>query len=512
MSDAVLNNVNDNSMADFVPKNAGLNLEEDLIFRKSRPGSCGVDLPKIPDFKLRIKGQKRKYIGLPEVTEPDVIGHFVNLSSENYSIDAGFYPLGSCTMKHNPRLNEKVARFPGFANIHPLQDESTIQGALELMYELQNWLTIMTGLDAACLAPAAGAQGELAGILTIRAALTAKGNPRKIILIPDSAHGTNPATAATCGYDIKVIPSDKKTGEVNFEEFKKLVAEYNEDIAAIMLTNPNTCGKFESKVKEIADIIHEIGAYFYCDGANYNAIVAKIKPADIGVDVMHFNLHKTFSTPHGGGGPGCGPIAVSKELADFTPSPIVIKENDRYKISAPKHTVGKIKGFHGQFGMMVRALSYMMSHGADGLKQVAEDAVLSANYILVKLKDHYNVPFEGFCMHECLLNDKIQKEKGITTLDIAKSLVEYGMHPMTVFFPLVTPGAMLIEPTETENKAVIDKFIDIMIYISKEVKNGNGDKFHSYPISTPRKRMDEVKAAKNTILTFDQLNKKSDGE
>jgi glycine dehydrogenase subunit 2 len=279
-----------------------------------------------------------------------------------------------------------------------------------------------------------------------------------------------------------------------------------------MLTNPNTCGKFESKVKEIADIIHEIGAYFYCDGANYNAIVGKIKPADIGVDVMHFNLHKTFSTPHGGGGPGCGPIAVSKELSDFTPSPIVIKENDQYKISAPKHTVGKIKGFHGQFGMMVRALSYMMSHGADGLKQVAEDAVLSANYVLSKLKTHYNVPFEGFCMHECLLNDKIQKENGITTLDIAKSLVEYGMHPMTVFFPLVTSGAMLIEPTETENKAVIDKFIDIMIYISKEVKNGNGDKFHSYPISTPRRRMDEVKAAKNTILTFDQLNKKSDGE
>ena len=506
MSESIVKNIDVNSKENFIPKNIGLNTEEDLLFRKSRTGSCGVDLPEIADFKLKIAGKKREKIGLPELTEPDVIGHFVNLSTENYSIDKGFYPLGSCTMKHNPRLNEKVARFSGFANIHPLQDQSTIQGALELMYELQNWLSIMTGLHAACLAPAAGAQGELAGILTIRAALTAKGDARKIILIPDSAHGTNPATAATCGYQIKVIPSNKKTGEVDFDEFKKLVAEYDRDIAAIMLTNPNTCGKFESKVKDIADIIHGIGAYFYCDGANYNAIVGKIKPADIGVDVMHFNLHKTFSTHHGGGGTGCGPIAVSKELADFTPSPIVVKEGDQYKIADPKYTVGKIKGFHGQFGMMVRALSYMMSHGADGLKQVAEDAVLSANYVLTKLRDHYNVPFEGFCMHECLLNDKLQKEKGVTTLDIAKALVEYGMHPMTVFFPLVTPGAMLIEPTETENKTVIDNFIETMIYIAKEVKNDSGYKFHSYPISTPRRRMDEVRAAKNTILTFDQLN------
>ena len=507
MNEVLLNNTEIDSEENFIPKNVGLNVEEDLLFRKSRKGSCGVDLPKIADFKLRISGKKRVEIGLPELTEPDVIGHFVNLSSENYSIDAGFYPLGSCTMKHNPRLNEKVARFAGFANIHPLQDESTVQGALELMYELQNWLKIMTGLHSTCLAPAAGAHGELAGILTIRAALIAKGDARKIILIPDSAHGTNPATATTCGYDIKIIASNKKTGEVDFDEFKKLVEEYGKDIAAIMLTNPNTCGKFESRVKDIADIIHEIGAYFYCDGANYNAIVGKIKPADIGVDVMHFNLHKTFSTPHGGGGPGCGPIAVSKELTDFTPSPIVVKEGNTYKISAPKSTVGKIKGFHGQFGMMVRALSYMMSHGADGLKQVAEDAVLSANYILAKLKNHYNVPFDGPCMHECLLNDKIQKEKGITTLDIAKALVEYGMHPMTVFFPLVTSGAMLIEPTETENKVVIDKFINTMIYIANEVKSDNGNKFHSYPISTPRRRVDEVRAAKNAILTFDQLIK-----
>ncbi len=290
MSESIVKNIDVNSKENFIPKNIGLNTEEDLLFRKSRTGSCGVDLPEIADFKLKIAGKKREKIGLPELTEPDVIGHFVNLSTENYSIDKGFYPLGSCTMKHNPRLNEKVARFSGFANIHPLQDQSTIQGALELMYELQNWLSIMTGLHAACLAPAAGAQGELAGILTIRAALTAKGDARKIILIPDSAHGTNPATAATCGYQIKVIPSNKKTGEVDFDEFKKLVAEYDRDIAAIMLTNPNTCGKFESKVKDIADIIHGIGAYFYCDGANYNAIVGKIKPADIGVDVMHFNL------------------------------------------------------------------------------------------------------------------------------------------------------------------------------------------------------------------------------
>ena len=489
----------------FLPKQVGLNNSTDLLINQSRPGACGVDLPKIADFKLRIKGEKRKKIGLAEVNEPQVIRHFVRLSTQNYSIDGGFYPLGSCTMKHNPRLNEKMARLPGFAGIHPLQDESTVQGALELMHNLQFWLGTLTGLPAVSLAPAAGAQGELAGMLVIRKAHLSKGENRKIVLIPDSAHGTNPATAAVCGFQIKVVASNKE-GLVELDALKKLIDEHKTDIAGIMLTNPNTCGKFEPQVKEIADLIHSIGGYFYCDGANFNAIVGKVRPADVGVDVMHFNLHKTFSTPHGGGGPGSGPIAVTNKLAKFLPTPHVEKTGDKYKLIAPKETVGKVKGFNGQFGMMVRALSYMMSHGGDGLQQVALDAVLSANYILAKLKDHYHVPFSGNCMHECLLTDKIQKTKNISTLDIAKALVEYGFHPMTVFFPLVVSGAMLIEPTETESKETIDQFIDTMIYIAKEIESGNGDKFHSYPISTPRRRLDEVKAAKYPILTWMEIN------
>jgi glycine dehydrogenase subunit 2 len=369
------------------------------------------------------------------------------------------------------------------------------------MYNLQNWLSTLTGLGAVSLAPAAGAQGELAGMLVIKKALLAKGENRKIVLIPDSAHGTNPATAAICGFQIKVIPSDKD-GLVDLDLFKKLVAENGREIAAIMITNPNTCGKFEKNIVEIASLIHEIGGYFYCDGANYNAIVGKVRPADIGVDVMHFNLHKTFSTPHGGGGPGSGPIAVRADLAEFLPTPHVIKNGDVYAFNAPKNSVGKVKGFNGQFGMHVRALTYMLSHGADGLQKVAEDAVLSANYILARLRPYYHVPFEGNCMHECLLTDKIQKTQGISTLDIAKALVEYGIHPMTIFFPLVVQGAMLIEPTETENKETIDNFIATMIYIAKEVAEGRGDRFHQYPLSMPRRRLDEVKAAKNPVLTW----------
>ncbi len=492
-------------MKNFIPKQVGLNNSTDLLIKQSRQGAIGVDLPEVPQFQIRTGQKPRVEIGLPQVNEPQVIRHFVRLSQQNYSIDSGFYPLGSCTMKHNPRLNEKVARLAGFANIHPLQDQSTVQGALELMHNLQYWLGTLTGLTAVSLAPAAGAQGELSGMLVIRKALLAKGNARKIVLIPDSAHGTNPATAAVCGYQIKVVPSNKE-GLVDMDAFKKLITEHGEDIAGIMLTNPNTCGKFEPNIREIADLIHKIGGYFYCDGANFNAIVGKVRPADLGIDVMHFNLHKTFSTPHGGGGPGSGPIAVRKELEEFLPTPHVIKSGDVYQLIAPKNSVGKVKGFNGQFGMHVRAITYMLSHGTDGLQKVAEDAVLSANYILAKLKDHYHVPFSGNCMHECLLTDKIQKAKDISTLDIAKALVEYGFHPMTVFFPLVVSGAMLIEPTETETRQSADEFINTMIYIAKEVENGGGDKFHSFPVSTPKRRLDEVKAAKNPVLTWMEVN------
>jgi glycine dehydrogenase subunit 2 len=307
-----------------------------------------------------------------------------------------------------------------------------------------------------------------------------------------------------CGFEIKVIPSDAD-GLVDLDLFKKLVAEHGTNIAGTMITNPNTCGKFEKNIVEIADLIHSVGGYFYCDGANYNAIVGKVRPADIGVDVMHFNLHKTFSTPHGGGGPGSGPIAVREELAEFLPSPHVEKIGDKYKFAKPKNSCGKVKGFNGQFGMHVRALTYMLSHGADGLQKVAEDAVISANYILSKLKNHYHVPFPGNCMHECLLTDKIQKAKGLSTLDVAKALIEFGIHPMTVFFPLVVQGAMLVEPTETETRETIDNFVNIMLYIAKEIEEGRGDKFHQYPLSTPRKRLDDVRAAKTPVLTWNEL-------
>jgi len=493
-------------MSNFIPAQTGLNHETELLIKQSRAGACGVDLPEVKNFKSKTgQNKNREKIGLAQVNEPQVIRHFVRLSNQNYSIDAGFYPLGSCTMKHNPRLNEKMARLAGFADIHPFQDESTIQGALELMYHLQNWLGTLTGLKGVSLAPAAGAQGELAGMLVIKKAHEVKGDHhRKIVLIPDSAHGTNPATAAMCGFEIKVIATDSE-GLVDMNALKKLIDEHRANIAGTMITNPNTCGKFEKNIIEIAKLIHDAGGYFYCDGANYNAIVGKVRPADIGVDVMHFNLHKTFSTPHGGGGPGSGPIAVREDLAQFLPSPHIEKIGDKYKFHSPKNSCGKVKGFNGQFGMHVRALTYMLSHGSDGLQKVAEDAVISANYILHKLKDKFHVPFPGNCMHECLLTDKFQKAKGVSTLDIAKALVEYGFHPMTVFFPLVVQGAMLVEPTETETRETIDQFIQTMIYIANEVEQGNGDKFHQYPLSTPRKRLDDVKAAKNPILTWSEL-------
>ncbi len=481
-------------------KGRGLNVEENLLFEKGTNGACGVDLPEPKGIKLRTGFAAREHVGLPEVSEPQVVRHFVRLSKLNYAIDTGLYPLGSCTMKHNPRLNEKLARHPGFAHIHPLQPESTIQGALEVIYNVQQWLATLSGLPAVTLNPAAGAHGEFAGIMVIHKAHEAKGKVRKTVLIPDSAHGTNPATAVACGYQTQTIPSTKE-GTVDVDAFKNML---NDNVAALMLTNPNTCGLFEPRVKEIADLLHKAGAYFYCDGANFNALVGKVRPVDFGVDVMHFNLHKTFSTPHGGGGPGCGPIAVSAELAPYLPVPRVEKTKEGFRLIAKDaESIGRLKGFQGQFGMAVRALSYMLSHGGDGLKQVAEDAVLNANYILSQLKTLYHVPFPGYCMHECLLTDKLQKNKGVTTMDIAKTLIEYGIHPMTVYFPLVVQGAMLIEPTETETKASLDHFIAIMKMIAEKTASGESEPFHENPVSTPRKRLDEVKAARHPALKWE---------
>ena len=489
------------------PQHRGLMLEEKLLFEQSMQGRCGVDLPSTKNFQNNTGISLRQNIGLPQVSEPQVVRHFVRLSQMNYSIDGGFFPLGSCTMKHNPRLNEKLARLDGFANIHPLQPEESTQGALKLIYTLENWLAELCGLPAVTLTPAAGAHGELAGMMVIKKALEEKehkkGQKRKLVLVPDSAHGTNPATAKTCGYDVHTIPS-AADGRINITALKEAILQHGQNIAAFMVTNPNTCGLFEYNTLEIANLLHNVGAYFYCDGANFNAIVGKARPGDLGVDVMQFNLHKTFSTPHGGGGPGCGPIAVRSELEKFLPIPRVIKKDETYHFKTDNpQSIGRLKAFHGHFGMMVRALSYMMSHGKNGLKQVAEDAVLNANYLLKNLEEHFHTPFEGPCMHECLLSDKIQKEHGITTTDIAKGLIEYGFHPMTVYFPLIVKGAMLIEPTESEPKEVLDEFIMTMHHLANLIKNEDGQTLlKALPASTPRRRLDETQAARRPTLRY----------
>lgn len=490
--------------------NRGLHYEENLLWEKEHSEHPGVDLPE-PDESMALRtGQSaREDIGLPQLSEPQALRHFVRMSTWNYSIDHGFFPLGSCTMKHNPRLNEKVARLKGFAHIHPLQPESTVQGALELMHTLQHWLGTLTGLPGVCLTPSAGAHGELAGMMTIRRAHEERGEEkRKVVLTPDSSHGTNPATAVMCGFEVRSIPT-KDTGCLTVDAFKEALYKTDAqgaDIAGMMVTNPNTCGLFEKDILEISDLLHKAGGYFYCDGANFNALVGKVRPADFGVDVMHINLHKTFSTPHGGGGPGSGPICCTEELAAYMPVPTVVKDQEGvFSLEGKEErptSLGTLKAFQGQFGMHVRALSYMLSHGADGLRQVSEDAVLNANYILSQLSDDYHVPYDGPCMHECLLTDKKQKEHDVTTLDIAKALVEHGYHPMTVYFPLVLPGTMLIEPTETESKDSIDRFITTMKTIARDAKAGQAEIFHSYPVSTPRKRLDEVKAARQPHLKW----------
>jgi len=501
--------MNDNQAED---NNRALHYEENLLWEKERNDTSGVDLPTPAGAPLRTGSNARGDIGLPQISEPQAVRHFVRMSTWNYSIDHGFFPLGSCTMKHNPRINEKVARIPGFAHLHPMQPESTTQGALALMYDLQHWLAELTNLPGVCLAPAAGAHGELAGMMTIRRAHELNGNKHKtVVLTPDSAHGTNPATAITCGFTVRNIPTSE-TGRLTVEAFKEALYAVSEDgaeVAGMMVTNPNTCGLFETDILEISDLLHKAGGYFYCDGANFNALVGKVRPGDFGVDVMHINLHKTFSTPHGGGGPGSGPICVTEELAQYMPVPTVLKDGEKYKLEWEEDrpdTLGRLKGFQGQFGMHVRALSYMLSHGADGLKQVSEDAVLNANYVLRSLEHDYFAPYadQGPCMHEALITDKHQKANGVQTLDIAKALIERGFHPMTVYFPLVRPGTMLIEPTETESKDSMDRFITVMKDIAADAANLENaeEHFHSYPHSAPRRRLDEVKAARNPVLRW----------
>jgi glycine dehydrogenase subunit 2 len=484
----------------------GLDHEELPIFELGRVGVTGVDIPEVQLSETRLAGLRRKGpIGLPGLSEPEVVRHYVRLSRMNYAIDAGLYPLGSCTMKHNPRLNEKMARLPGFADVHPLQPQQTVQGALALIGELMRWLTTLTGMPAVAMSPKAGAHGELCGLLTIRAAFEARAEKRTRVLVPSSAHGTNPATAALAGFTVDEVPA-KGDGHVDADALESMLGP---DVAAIMLTNPNTCGLFERRISEIAAAVHKAGAYFYCDGANFNAIAGRVRPGDLGVDAMHINLHKTFSTPHGGGGPGAGPVVLSAALAPFAPLPLLVHDDRGFRLiedrdGAPTDTkpFGRMSAFHGQMGMFVRALSYMLSHGADGVRQASEDAVLAANYILASLKDVMSAPFEGPCMHEALFDDSFLEGTGVTTLDFAKAMIDEGYHPMTMYFPLVVHGAMLIEPTESESKESLDRFIHVLRMMALEAKDGKRARFEGAPHLAPRRRLDETAAARKPILRW----------
>jgi glycine dehydrogenase subunit 2 len=484
--------------------NRGLQIEEKLIFEQDSPGRCGVDLVDPTPFRTRLGGlERQERIGLPGLSEPQIVRHFTRLSQKNYAIDSGVYPLGSCTMKHNPRLNEKLARLPGLADIHPLQPVSTVPGALALIDTLAHWLKTLTGMPAIALSPGAGAHGELCGMMSIRAALEARGERRRRVLVPESAHGTNPATAAACGYAVDSVSGNPR-GRVDIGALR---AKLDTDVAALMLTNPNTCGLFENEILEIAAAVHAAGAFFYCDGANFNAIVGRVRPADLGIDCMHLNLHKTFSTPHGGGGPGSGPVALAASLAPYAPLPWLAHGPDglglvERKEGEAQQAIGRLKGFHGQMGMFVRGLAYMMSHGADGLRQVAEDAVLNANYLRVRLESDLSLSFPGPCMHEVLFDDRFLKETGITTLDFAKALIDEGYHPMTMYFPLVVHGALLIEPTETESKASLDEFVDTLKVLAAKARFGDAAFFHGAPHCTPRRRLDETAAARKPVLRW----------
>jgi glycine dehydrogenase subunit 2 len=480
----------------------GLLQDEALIFELGGWSKTGVDIDE-PDLDAGDLGDlvRAEPIGLPGLSEPETLRHYVRLSQKNHAIDLALYPLGSCTMKHNPRLNEKVARLPGFADIHPLQPVSTVQGALELMQTLAHWLMTLTGMPAVALPPKAGAQGELCGLLAIRAAHEARGDARKRVLTPTSAHGTNPATAAFVGYAVEEV-GQTACGRVDLAD---LAAKLGPDVAALMITNPNTCGLFERDMLEIARLTHAAGAYLYCDGANFNAIVGKVRPADLGVDAMHINLHKTFSTPHGGGGPGAGPVVFSAALAPFAPAPWVTHGGDGLTLNEHgegSQSFGRLSAFHGQMGMYVRALAYMLSHGGDGLAQVAADAVLNANYIKARLQRVLSAPFGGPCMHEALFDDRWLEGTGVTTLDFAKALIDEGFHPMTMYFPLVVHGAMLIEPTETEPKAEIDRFCDAVLALAGAAKAGDVERFKGAPFHAPLRRLDETLAARKPKLRW----------
>jgi glycine dehydrogenase subunit 2 len=481
------------------------NQNEGLIFEKSSPGKRAFDLPPldVPEVDAtKALGEHHRAAGVegfPEVSEIEVLRHFTRLSTWNYAIDLGMYPLGSCTMKYNPRVNEFVARLTGIATEHPYQPQELSQGCLKILRLLEKCLLEITGMDAVTLQPAAGAQGELTGLLLIRAYLQKQGNARRAVLIPDSAHGTNPATAASVGYAVENLKSNDR----GMVDVAALAAQMNEDVAALMVTNPNTLGVFEQEIHKIADVLHAKGALLYMDGANMNALVGKVRPGDFGADVMHLNLHKTFSTPHGGGGPGSGPVACKKILEPFLPTPVLVTKKDGtlgFEYNRPQ-SVGRVRMFYGNFGMHVRALAYIMANGPDGLRQTTEDAVLNANYIRKKLEGVYDLPYQTPTMHEVVFSDRIQTRKGIKTGDIAKRLIDYGFHPYTVSFPLVVHGALMIEPTESESKEELDLFIDAMKAIAEEAEQ-HPEIIAEAPHNTRISRLDETSAARKPVLRW----------
>lgn len=486
------------------PGKRGMIFAEPTIFERGAPGRMGYSLSESevplldPKSELDASLLRDEAPLLPEVSELDVLRHFTRLSQWNYSIDTGFYPLGSCTMKYNPRVNEEVARMSGWVKLHPLQPEPTLQGALELMYGLQSYLAQISGMDATGLQPAAGAQGEFTGLLMIRAYLQEQGNPRSKVLVPDSAHGTNPASCAACGYEVVTL----KSGPEGILTPESVAEAMGADVAALMITNPNTLGLFEKHMAEIAQIVHDQGGLVYCDGANQNALVGKARVGDMGVDVLHFNLHKTFTTPHGGGGPGAGPVAVKKILEPYLPAPVVVKKGETYAFDfeRPK-TVGRVKSFFGNFGMFVRAYTYIREMGAQGLKQVAERAVLNANYLKKKLEPFYHLPYPELCMHEAVFSDKKQTPHGIKTIHIAKRLMDYGYHPPTIYFPLIVAGALMMEPTETESLQTLDRFIWSMEQIAKECEE-NPEVVQEAPHVPKVQRLDEVKAAREPKFIY----------
>jgi glycine dehydrogenase subunit 2 len=479
--------------------------EKALIFEMSQPGRVAYSLPEsdVPETDgIPAEFLRETPAELPEVSELDLMRHYTELSRRNHGVDNGFYPLGSCTMKYNPKVHEDVARLPGFAKIHPYQPEETVQGALQLMHELQEYLAEITGMDAVTLQPAAGAHGEWTGLMMIRAYHESRGETKRDkVIVPDSAHGTNPASASVAGFKTITIPSNER-GLVDVEELKKVLGD---DTAALMLTNPNTLGLFEEEIKTIADLVHEAGGLLYYDGANANAILGIARPGDMGFDVVHLNLHKTFTTPHGGGGPGAGPVGVKKDLVPFLPTPHVAKDAEgKYFLNYDiPNSIGRVKGFYGNFGILVRAYAYIRTMGPDGLRQVSEYAVLNANYMMRRLEPYYDLPYKQHCKHEFVLSGKRQKKLGVRTLDIAKRLLDFGFHPPTIYFPLIVEECLMIEPTETESKETLDRFIDVMIQIAKEAEE-NPEIVQEAPHNTVIKRLDEVTAARKPVLRWEK--------